>query len=74
MATTWRLKATRGHGWVEHLDPDGRVAITADPRGARQWHTLEAAERAAARVPAGRVPVEPVAGAAFEPEIHGRPA
>ena len=37
MVTTGRLKATRGHGWFEHLDHDGRVVITGDPEGARQW-------------------------------------
>ncbi|WCO68685.1 hypothetical protein PO878_08080 [Iamia majanohamensis] len=71
MATTWRLKAASGHGWVEHLDHDGRVAITADPEGARQWATRAQVDAALARVRRGGVGVQPVEGPAFDHRPHG---
>ena len=66
MGTTYRLKATRGHGWAQHVDHDGRVAVTADPRGAHQWDTRERAEAAHARLRAGLVPFRVVEGPAFD--------
>lgn len=59
---TWRLKATRGHGWVRDIVGD-----------AHQWASREAAEEAARRLPADRVPVRAVGGPAFERRQHGEP-
>lgn len=74
MATTWRLKATRGSGWVQHVDRDGRCSVTADPQGARQWGTLEEAVAAKGKLRPGLVPVIPVEGPAFTHRAHGAPA
>ncbi len=71
MPTTWRLKATRGHGWAQHVDRDGRISVTADPRGAHQWDSREMAEAAHASLRAGLVPFEVVEGPAFDRYTHG---
>jgi len=65
VTTTWRLKATQGHGWAQRFDPDGSVSVTADPMGAYQWDTRERAERAHASLRAGLVPFQVVGGPAF---------
>lgn len=69
--TTWRLEATRGHGWVQHLDRQGRPSITPDPMGAHQWDTQERAEAAQASLRVGLVPFEVVGGPAFPRRTHG---
>ena len=71
--TTWRLKAVEGSGWVEHVYPDGQVAITALPRQAKQYPTVDAAETARERIRRGVVPLRAVAGPAFSSRLHGEP-
>lgn len=74
METTWRLKATRGHGWIEHVDRDGRCTVTGNPEGAYQWGTRDQAQAVMARLRPGLVPVRLVEGSAFAGRTHGAPS
>jgi hypothetical protein len=71
--TSWRLKATEGHGWIEHVHRDGAIAVTANPLQARQFDSQERAEAALARLRPGVVPFRAVAGPAFDRRVHGAP-
>lgn len=62
MATTYRIRQTRGTAWVEHVDAAGRPSITAFADRAKRFPTRDSAERAVARFPRGLVPVRVVEG------------
>lgn len=57
----YRLRATRGHGWIENVDPRG-PSVTAIASDAKTWDDLDGARRALARVAVpGKVAFEIVA-------------